>query len=107
LLRNPSLALSYTKLVGLKLKRIKNHYANLVSKDAKTRLLSFMKEWAEREGKREGNRVIIENYLTQNDIAQIICTSRQTATVLLNELEENGLMYYGRKEIIIEDISKF
>jgi hypothetical protein len=26
---------------------------------------------------------------------------------LLNELEENGLMYYGRKEIIIEDISKF
>jgi CRP/FNR family transcriptional regulator len=107
LLRNPSLALSYTKLVGLKLKRIKNNYANLVSKDAKTRLLSFMKEWAEREGKREGNRVFIENYLTQNDIAQIICTSRQTATVLLNELEENGLMYYGRKEIIIEDISKF
>lgn len=107
LLRNPSLALSYTKLVGLKLKRIKNNYANLVSKDAKTRLLSFMKEWAEREGKREGNRVVIENYLTQNDIAQIICTSRQTATVLLNELEENGLMYYSRKEIIIEDISKF
>jgi len=25
---------------------------------------------------------------------------------LLKELEENGLMYYGRKEIIIEDISK-
>lgn len=107
LLRNPSLALSYTKLVGLKLKRIKNNYVNLVSKDAKTRLLSFMKDWAERERKREGNRVVIENYLTQNDIAQIICTSRQTATVLLNELEENGLMYYSRKEIIIEDISKF
>jgi CRP/FNR family transcriptional regulator len=31
--------------------------------------------------------VIIENYLTQNDIAQIICTSRQTATQLLNEME--------------------
>ncbi|WP_333876355.1 Crp/Fnr family transcriptional regulator [Flavobacterium sp.] len=107
LLRNPGLALSYTKFVGLKLKRIKNNYANLVSKDAKTRLLTFIKDWAERDGKRDGNRVIIENYLTQNDIAQIICTSRQTATVLLNELEENGLMHYGRKEIIIEDISKF
>lgn len=65
-----------------------------------------MKDWAAREGKREGDRVTIQNYLTQNDIAQIICTSRQTATVLLNELEENGLMHYGRKEIIIEDISK-
>ena len=107
LLRNPSLALSYTKLVGLKLKRVKNSYANLVSKDDKTRLLTFIKDWAEREGKKEGNRITIQNYLTQNDIAQIICTSRQTATVLLNELEENGLMHYGRKEIIIEDISKF
>ena len=101
LLRNPSLALSYTKFVGLKLKRIKNNYANLVSKDAKTRLLTFIKDWAERDGKRDGNRVTIQNYLTQNDISQIICTSRQTATVLLNELEENGLMHYGRKEIII------
>jgi CRP/FNR family transcriptional regulator len=107
LLRNPSLALSYTKLVGLKLKRVKNSYANLVSKDAKTRLLTFIKDWAEREGKKDGNRITIQNYLTQNDIAQIICTSRQTATVLLNELEESGLMHYGRKEIIIEDISKF
>lgn len=106
LLQNPNLALSYTKFVGLKMKRIKNNYANLMSKDAKTRLLTFIKDWAQREGKVEQNRIVIENYLTQNDIAQIICTSRQTATLLLNELEESGLLHYGRKEIIIEDISK-
>lgn len=106
LLRNPNLALSYTKFVGLKMKRLRNNYANLVSKDAKTRLLTFIKEWAERDGVKEENKIIIENYLTQNDIAQIICTSRQTAILLLNELEENGLMYYSRKQIIIEDISK-
>ena len=106
LLRNPNLALSYTKFVGLKMKRLRNSYANLVSKDARTRLLTFLKDWAERDGKQDGNRVVIENYLTQNDIAQIICTSRQTATLLLNELEENGLMHYGRKEIIIEDVEK-
>ncbi len=106
LLQNPSLALSYTKFVGLKMKRIKNSYANLISKDAKTRLYQFLKDWAEREGKRTENRVVIENYLTQNDMAQIICTSRQTATQLLNEMETNGLLYYNRKEIIIEDITK-
>lgn len=106
LLQHPNLALSYTKFVGLKMKRIKNNYANLMSKDAKTRLLTFIRDWAEREGKRNGNRITIENYLTQNDIAQIICTSRQTATVLLKELEEKGLIYYGRKEIIIEDLTK-
>lgn len=106
LIENPTLALSYTKFVGLKMKRITNNYANLVAKDAKTRLTSFLKDWAEREGKYEGNKVILDNYLTQTDIAQIICTSRQTATLLLNELEDNNLIYYTRKEIIIDDISK-
>ncbi len=106
LVRNPSLALSYTKFVGLKMKRFKNNYSNLVTKDAKSRLSSFLKDWAQREGKFEGNKVVIENYLTQNDIAQIICTSRQTATLLLNELEERNLIYYNRREIIIDDISK-
>lgn len=106
LLRNPSLALSYTKFVGLKMKRIKNSYSNLISKDAKTRLFQFLKDWAEKEGKRLGNKVVIENYLTQNDIAQIICTSRQTATQLLNEMENNGTLIYNRKEIIISDITK-
>jgi CRP-like cAMP-binding protein len=106
LLQNPSLALSYTKFVGLKMKRIKNSYSNLISKDAKTRLSQFLKDWAEKEGVKEGRKVVIENYLTQNDIAQIICTSRQTATQLLNEMENNGTLTYNRKEIIILDITK-
>jgi CRP/FNR family transcriptional regulator len=106
LLRNPSLALSYTKFVGLKMKRIKNSYSNLISKDAKTRLFQFLKDWAEKEGEKIDDKVVIENYLTQNDIAQIICTSRQTATQLLNEMEANGTIMYSRKEIIITDIRK-
>ncbi|MBC5864112.1 Crp/Fnr family transcriptional regulator [Flavobacterium sp. F339] len=103
LLKNPSLALIYTKFVGLKMKRIKNSYANLISKDAKTRLLQFLKDWIAKEGKIVGEAVILENYLTQNDIAQIICTSRQTATQLLNELEANGIISYSRKEIVIHN----
>jgi len=106
LLKNPSLALSYTKFVGLKMKRIRNSYSNLISKDARTRLHLFFIDWAEREGKKEGDTITLENYLTQNDIAQIICTSRQTATQLLNEMETNGLIIYNRKEIIITDITK-
>lgn len=106
LLQNPSLALSYTKFVGLKMKRIKNNYANLISKDAKTRLLQFLKDWAGKEGVKNGDSIIIENYLTQSDIAQIICTSRQTATQLLNEMEANNVLSYNRKEIIIYDVNK-
>lgn len=106
LLRNPSLALSYTKFVGLKLKRIKNSYSNLISKDAKTRLSLFLKDWGASEGVERNGEIVIANYLTQNDIAQIICTSRQTATQLLNEMETNGVVTYNRKEIVIKDSSR-
>jgi CRP-like cAMP-binding protein len=106
ILRNPNLALSYTKFIGLKMKRLKNSYSNLIFKDAKSRLFQFLKDWAEKEGVFEGNKVTLENYLTQNDIAQIICTSRQTATQLLGEMESNGMLVYNRKEIIISDIAK-
>lgn len=106
LLKYPNLALSYTKFVGLKMKRLKNDYTNLIFKDAKSRLSAFLKEWAEQEGVHEGNHVTLQNYLTQHDIAQMICTTRQTATQLLNELKENGLLIYNRQEIIIPDISR-
>lgn len=106
LLQNPQLAVSYTKWVGLQLKRVQNKYANLVSKDARARLLIFLKDWAEREGKIEGNEVYLTNYLTQTDIAKLICTSRQTATQLLHELETAGLLQYHRKFITIFDRSK-
>ncbi|MCO6146653.1 Crp/Fnr family transcriptional regulator [Flavobacterium sp. NRK1] len=104
--RHPGLALSYTKFVGMKMKRIRNNYTNLISKDAKTRLHEFLKDWAAREGNQQQEGIVLENYLTQNDIAQIICTSRQTTTQLLNDLEHRGLLQYNRKEIIIPDISK-
>ncbi|MGS2741499.1 Crp/Fnr family transcriptional regulator [Sinomicrobium sp. M5D2P17] len=106
LLKYPNLALSYTKFMGLKMKRLKNNYTNLVFKDAKSRLSAFLREWCEQEGIYEGNRVTLHNYLTQHDIAQIICTTRQTATQLLNELKEKELLVYNRKEIIIPDISR-
>ena len=106
LLKHPNLALSYTKWVGWQLKRVQNKYANLVSKNAKSRLLTFLNEWAEREGKIEGNEVYLMNYLTQSDIANLICTSRQTATQLIHELETAGLLQYHRKFITIFDKSK-
>lgn len=105
MLKHPDLALSYTKFVGLKLKRVRNNYTNLISKDAKTRLKTFLYDWATRDANETDTNISIDNYLTQNDIAQIICTSRPTATKLIIELEEEGLIQYNRKEIIIPNIN--
>lgn len=105
MMQHPQLALSYTKFVGFQLKRIRNSYSNLVFKDAKKRLTAFLKSWAASEGIKNKSTVILKNYLTQQDIAQVICTSRQTSVQLLNDLQEAGLIQYGRREIVIHDIN--
>lgn len=103
---HPSLAITYTKFVGFQLKRIKNNYSNLFFKSARQRLVTFLKNWADREGVAVENGVKLSNYLTQQEVAQIICTSRQTATQIFNEWEQAGVLTYARKEIIIHDFTK-
>lgn len=101
--KNPDIALKYTKLVGFKFKRLKNSYNNLFFKDVKTRLIHFLLDWAEREGQAENAKLVLKNYLTHQDIAGVICSTRQTVTQLLNELEQQNLISYGRKEVVIEN----
>ena len=46
-----------------------------------------------------GDKIILNNYLTHTDIANIIATSRQSVNVLLNELRDDGILFYNRKHI--------
>lgn len=102
--RNPSIAIGYTKFMGLKIKRIENRFNNVVFKDVRSRLAQFIRDWAESDGKQEENKFIIKNYLTQNDLAKLVCSTRQTVTTILNDMEKEGLINYDRKEIIVNDI---
>ncbi len=100
---NVVLAMNFIQHVSGKFRRLENRHANLVFKDAKSRLISFFRDWARREGCREGDKIKLNNYLTHNDIAGIISTSRQSVTTLLNELKEGGVIYYNRKQIEFSD----
>ena len=104
--KNPQLAVRYTKLVGFKIKRITNSYSNLMFKDVKTRFALFIKDWAMREGKGVDKDITVKNYLTHNDIAGLICSTRQTVTLLFNEFKNAGLIDYDRSEIIVHDVKK-
>lgn len=96
---NHTLTMNYMAKVSEKFKSLESRYVNMVTKDVKSRLLYCFKEWAKREGRNTGDRVVVKNSLTHNDLANMISTSRQTVTVILNELKEAGAITYNRKEI--------
>ena|SRR5438552_332545 len=96
---NPHIALNYANKVSGKLRKLENRHADLVFRDAKARLIQFIKNWARMDGSRIGDKIIVPNYLTHSDIAGFISTSRQSVNVLFNELRDSGMLFYNRKKI--------
>lgn len=100
---HPRMALDYAHTVNKKLRRLEDRHSDLVFRDAKHRLIRFIKSWAHSDGSRIGNKIVLHNYLTHSDIAGVIATSRQSVNVLFNELRDSGLLRYDRKRIELND----
>jgi CRP/FNR family cyclic AMP-dependent transcriptional regulator len=100
---NPILTLNYARKVSSKLKKLEGRHADLVFRDAKSRLVRFIKDWAQVDGNRMGDKIILNNYLTHSDIASVISTSRQSVNVLFNELRDSGKLFYNRQRIELND----
>lgn len=94
------------KLVGLRLMRLERKLELLVFKDARTRIIEFLKDAASWKGKKVGFETMIPTKLTHKDIAALTGTSRQTVTTILNELKEQNLIYFDRRKILIRDLNQ-
>jgi CRP/FNR family transcriptional regulator len=103
----PELALKYSKMVGAKLRQIENRLVNLLNRDVRTRLLNFLWQLVQHSLPADGGPVCIPNYLTHEDIAHLIGSSRQTVTTMINELVAEGNLVFNRQEICFPDVNKF
>jgi CRP/FNR family transcriptional regulator len=106
LLKNkPEIAFHFSKQVGQKLHKLQNRLLNLLNKDVRTRLLNFLIMLAQEEGETvDGDAYKINNFLTHEDIAQLIASSRQTVTTMLNHMETEGLVTVNRQQIKIPSV---
>lgn len=105
--KKPELALKFSQRIGDKLRILENRLVNLLNKDVKTRLLHFLWQLLRvTNGENTVAECRIANYLTHEDIAHLIGSSRQTVTTLLNELASEGLLIYTRQEIFYPDVKK-
>lgn len=92
------------KLVGLRLMKLERKLELLVFKDARTRIIEFLKDSASWKGKKVGFETMIPTKLTHKDIAALTGTSRQTVTTILNELKDQNLINFDRRKILIRDL---
>ncbi|MEM7036678.1 MAG: Crp/Fnr family transcriptional regulator [Bacteroidota bacterium] len=97
-------SLKITRLIGLKLQRMERRLESLVFKDARTRIVDFLRDLGETKGTKVGDETLVLTFYTQKDIASLTANSLQTVTSILNELRDQNLIYFDRKRLLIRDM---
>ena len=100
--KKPELAIKYSKQVGEKLRRAEFRLLNMLNKDVRSRLLAFYYHLAIMNGY-DGtmDSFTLVNFLTHEDIAKLIGSTRQTVTTFINQLQNEGLLKMTRKKITL------
>ena len=79
---------------------------SLIFKDSRTRILEFLISRIEKSGQRIGYEWVLRNFITHQDIASLTSTSRQTVTMILNDLRNNNIIQFDRKRLLVRDLDK-
>lgn len=103
---NSQLMFSCLQHMNQRLMRVEERLASLVLKDARERIIEFLVETAGREGRQVGYETLVKHQLTQQEIANLTGTSRQTVTSVLNDLRKSNLIYFNRNSILIRDLGR-
>lgn len=101
---NPSLNLSLTKILGLRLKKFSERIEDLIFKDADSRIISFILRYAERNGKKVGDQIFIKPFLKHQNIGELTACSRQTVNYVLTDLRAKNIIDFDRNKLIINNI---
>ncbi len=98
---NPQVSLKLASHIGDKLRDLEQKYDSLVFKDVRSRLVEFLQRYSDLFMAERDVDGAVPNLLRQEDIAQLIGSSRQTVAELIGELEREGLIRYSRKAILV------
>ncbi|MBB6461580.1 Crp/Fnr family transcriptional regulator [Flammeovirga kamogawensis] len=97
---NERFGLFIYKLIGLRVKKIERRLEILVCKDAEERLIEFIKDIFD-DNFKDGE--IVKHHYSQNDIAKLIGTSRETVSKLMSKYKKQGIIDYTRTSITLKN----
>ncbi len=104
LAEHPSVSMGVTKLFGLRRQRVERRLKYLLFRSNRERLVHLLIELAEQYGKQTPEGVELRIKLSHQDLASIVGSTRETVTVVLGELQAEGLLKLGRRKIILTDL---
>lgn len=99
--QHPSAALLALESFAVRLRDLSDALVNIVSDDVRLRVVKVILRLGARYGTRRNDRVLVAIPLTHQEIADMIGTTRQSVTSVLNELKGAGVLAFDRHRIQI------
>ncbi|UCH09329.1 MAG: Crp/Fnr family transcriptional regulator [Fidelibacterota bacterium] len=92
--------------IGKRMSEFESKIEDLVFKDARERVVAFIKRYAETFGKELVDLWEVRPFLTHQEIAELTATSRQTVNAILNELKEEGRIDFTRQFLRVRNLEE-
>lgn len=67
------------------------------------RVIHFLTSWVARSGRQVGYEWVLKPFPTHGEIGDLSDTSRQTVSVVLNQLRKAGIVHFNRAYLIVRD----
>lgn len=90
--------------IGKRISQVESQIEDLVFKDARERVVSFLTRYVRDFGKQMFDLWEVRPFLTHREIAELTATSRQTVNAILNELKTQGKIDFTRQYLRIKDL---
>ncbi len=104
LFNNQLMLSSFFEVLGKRIDKYNNKVEDLQMRDARTRVIHYLVQTADEQGKKVGFEMMIKDPLTHQDIGNLTGVSRQTTTTILNELKGMNLIHIDTRRILIRDL---
>lgn len=102
--RNKSLNLHIMQTLGRQLIEFEQRLESLVFDNSRNRIINFLESLVNKRGQRVGYEMLVKKFFTHQEIANLTATSRQTVTMVLNELRNKNILTFNRRRLLIRDM---
>jgi len=100
------LAWFFIKLLGERNIALDERLESIVFKDSKTRIVDYLLKIIDKKGKKVGYEIVVRQFMTHQEIANLTSTSRQTVTTVLNILKNQSIITFDRHRLLVRDLEK-
>ena len=101
--QSPALGYQITKLMGLRLRRLRTRVEELLYKSAHARIAHTLLDLAADYGVKDDDGILISIRLNQGDLGNLVGLARETVNIVLQDLKQRGLVEAGRQSIRLKD----